>query len=131
MAALAFSTCPGAVDFSVSVFGRELVTVDAMGLFELRVIAMRMTDRANRLDVLVMFGGVAEEMVILVPPLSLGPDVPAIGARKLVRMRDMTLPNFGRDTLARLYLVTIAGRVARRAGRISFHRQALKRNVVV
>jgi len=55
-----------------------------------------------------MLGGVAEIMIILVPPLAFFPDMAAIGARQIVRMGNIPLPNLCRDTLTRLYLVSVA-----------------------
>lgn len=43
-----------------------------------------MADGAHRLNVLVMLSGVAEVVVVFVPPLALNPDVAAVGTGETV-----------------------------------------------
>ncbi|MGZ2484343.1 hypothetical protein ACVITL_002866 [Rhizobium pisi] len=81
------------------------MAVDAVGFLRF-AITLRMAHRANWLDVVVMLGGVAFVVIVLVPPLAWRPDVAAICTRKFVRMLDATGTDFQVDLLTGLALVS-------------------------
>lgn len=78
-------------------------------------VALGMAERADRLNVPVMFARVAKMMVVLVPPLSVVPDVTAIGARQQVGMRTASCANLDVDSLPCLLTIAVAGRYWRGA----------------
>lgn len=88
MAALAMSICPAAIPFS-------------------------MACSAYRLDVVMVFGGVSEIMIVLMAPLPIFPNMLAVGACQRIRMRPAPGPNLNINALARLFFVAVAWRVRR------------------
>jgi hypothetical protein len=99
----------------VGVNGSELMAVYAVRLFFSEAVAFRVAQRAHRLHIRVVLCCVSEVVIVLMSTLTLSMDVPTIRARQPVRMRASASTHLNVDTLARLLLVTITGRLRRRA----------------
>lgn len=78
-----------------------------------------MTDGAKRLYVIVVLGGIAEEVVVLMPTFALLPYMTAINARQGVRVRASTRPHLDVDALTGLLMVTVTRWHRRWAGAAS------------
>jgi hypothetical protein len=66
-----------------------------------------MAQRTDSLHVVVMFGRVAEEVIVFVAALTLRPDVSTVGARKRVGVSEPLGANEYVDPLASLLLIAV------------------------
>lgn len=93
------------------VFRDELVAVNAMSLRLSEAVALRVAERADRLNVAVMFGIIAFVMIVFVATLTFTPDVAAIDARNRIWMRSTSRANLDVDPLSCLLFVTVSRRI--------------------
>ncbi|MDP1555780.1 MAG: hypothetical protein Q8L84_09985 [Hyphomonas sp.] len=109
----ALATLPRPVGLDDRVFETELVPMNAMGLSDLRAVALRVAACADRLDIEMMLRRVAEMMIVFMAALAFRPDVAAIHAGQRIRMRAPPRAHLDIDPLAGLHRVAVA-RAARR-----------------
>lgn len=86
------------------------MTMDAMRLFRSGPVTLGVANGADRLDVIVMVGAVAQVVVVFVSTFTFGPDMPAINAREFIRMFPPPSSYFNIDAAARLLLVSVPRR---------------------
>ena len=91
------------------------MTVFATRLF-CTFTALRVADRADWLDVVMMFSSISFIMIVLMPSLALLPDVPAISTREQVRVRAASGSNLDVDALAGLPFVSVPRRMRSGSG---------------
>lgn len=86
------------------------MAIGAMCLRFAFVVALGVAQSTNRLYIVLMFGAIAVEMIVLVSALTILPNMAAVTARYRVRMRRSTTANQRIYSLSGLNAISIAWR---------------------